>query len=104
MNWQLKDYKAIDGSGAVAGRFTVSIGPMEIRGWAHFCGENGSEWVSGPVREFEKGGERKFYNFIFFPDRERWSSFQEWALEEIRKIAPAKSRQPVDDPDSDMPF
>lgn len=105
MDWKIKDYKGADSGGAVAGRFTLIIGPMQIRGWTHFCGNNGSQWVSGPQREYEKDGERKFYPFVYFLDKERWSKFQDWILEEIKKIAPEIHRQPsqVDDPD-DIPF
>ena len=66
MAWQIKDYKTADTDGAIEGRFTLIIGPMKIRGWTHFKSDDGSEWVAGPQREYEKDGERKFYSLVYF--------------------------------------
>jgi hypothetical protein len=89
MGWQVKNYKPANTVGAVAGRFILIIGPVEIRGWTHFRSNDGKEWVAGPSREYEKDGERKFYPYVYFPNKEQYSKFQKWALAEIKKLVPA---------------
>jgi hypothetical protein len=102
MSWEIKDYKTTDTGGAIAGRFTLVVGPMEIRGWTHLRGNDG-DWVSGPQREYEKDGERKFYSLVYFSSKEKWAKFQKWALVEIKKLAPATTApDPV--PGGDIPF
>lgn len=103
MKWEIKDYQVVN-NGAVAGRFTLIVGPMEIRGFTHFRSEDGSEWVAGPQREYEKDGERKFYPFVYFPDKERWTKFQDWALVEIGRIAPKSQRKVYEEESDDLPF
>ena len=41
------------------------------------------KWVNLPQREYVKDGERKYANVVWIPDKERYSSFQKWAVGEV---------------------
>jgi DNA-binding cell septation regulator SpoVG len=45
--------------------------------------KNGSRWVSMPVREFQKDGERSWMPLVDFADKESRQVVQEYALEAI---------------------
>jgi hypothetical protein len=100
--WKITDYRIVD-KGAVAGRFTLQINDLQIRGWSHFRSDNGAEWVNGPQREYEKDGERKYFSFCYIEDKDRWRQFQVWALAEIERQKPQQEPQQTDALEQ-MPF
>ena len=72
--------------------FKLQVGPMVIENWTYHT-KNDKAWVNGPAREYlDDNGERKFYNLVRFPDKDRYWSFQKWACDavkdELDKLAP----------------
>jgi hypothetical protein len=99
--WKILDFKPI-GKNTLQGKFNIEVAPMVIKGWTyHKKGE--SRWVNPPATTYTTNeGDTKYSQVVWFPDKQRFEKFQQWALSEIDKIQPAtaESTQELDD----LPF
>lgn len=82
------NYRHIN-KGCVVGVFDLKIEDTDIPGFTlrdctHFK-KNNSEWVSTPSRQYDKDGEKKYFEFGFFPEATQKQEFQRKALNLIKK-------------------
>jgi len=105
MNYSIKNIQSKN-SGMLLGTFDLHIGPFIIKDFCVFNKE-GEHWVSSPARKYESNGATKYFSYVRCQDKEKWESFQNWALDTVLDvIGPtskhAESKQmPEDD---DLPF
>ncbi len=88
------------------GFFDVKIGKwgMEIRGLSLFQ-KNDSKWISFPSRSYENdSGEKKYQNYINFPDKSIRERFQKAVLAELAEFMPSEPEPGDADVDDDIPF
>ena len=78
------------------GFFTLVAGPLEIEGYS-LHEKNGKTWVNPPSREYpdKETGETKYASIIKIPDKDRYWSFQDWAVKQARELfeAPAPAEE-----------
>jgi len=108
MNFKIKDTVPLDHN-TLKGRFTLQVGPLEIEGYTyHVQGEK--SWVNPPSREYtdKESGERKFAPIVRIPEKDRYWTFQKWAIEQVEDVFAKQSEpavQPAEDQgDGDAPF
>jgi len=84
--------------GPLKAGFKLQIGPMVIDDWTYF--ENSDRaWVNPPSREYVTvDGVKKYFPHVFFPDKEVYFRFQDWAVKiikaELARIAPSSPPPP----------
>lgn len=82
----VKNYKPIN-KGFILGSFTLEVkGGLQIRSCTLFK-KGDRQWVSMPQREYEKDGERKYFSYVGYEDKEVYNQFMKEAL----KLALAES-------------
>ncbi len=70
--------------GSVKALVSINYGDLEIRGFKVIDHEGGNPWISMPSREYQKNGERQFFDIILFPDPEKRKEFSKWLVHEYR--------------------
>ncbi len=73
--------------GSVKALASVVYGDLEIKGF-RIIDQNGEEpWVSMPSREYQKNGDRQFFNIVFIPDAARRKEFTDWIIKEYHNAS-----------------
>jgi DNA-binding cell septation regulator SpoVG len=78
--------------GTIKALVSVTCGDFEIRGFKVVDHEGGNPWVSMPSREYQKDGERQFYDIVFFPDPEKRRAFAGRVLDAYKTALRGSSR------------
>ena len=61
--------------GSLKALVTVSVGPLEIRGFKVIDDGRGFPWVSSPSREIFRGGKKEYYEIVRFTSPEDKGAF-----------------------------
>ena len=90
----INDYHEIN-KGALKARFNVHIPEwhLVIRDMSHFVQGN-KQWVSFPARQYEQDGQKKYFAFLLFDDKEVKEAFNHACLEAIKLLHPQPMEQP----------
>ncbi len=78
---EITEYKAIN-KGGLLGKFNLKVlkwGPLIIREMLLMTKDN-RKFISFPSKPYEKDGQKKFFNYLVFENRETSDRFQEKAL------------------------
>ena len=70
--------------GSVKALVSVTYGDLEIKGFKVIDQGTDGPWVSMPSREFQKNGDRQFFNIIYIPDTAKRKEFNDWIIKEYR--------------------
>ena len=71
--------------GSVKALVSVTIGDLEIRGFRVIEQNDGDPWVAMPSREFQKEGDRQFFNIVYIADAKKKEEFCNKILEAYRE-------------------
>jgi len=81
--------------GSIKALVSVIYGDLEIRGFKVIDQEGEAPWVAMPSREFQKGGDRQFFNIVYVPDEAKRKEFVDWIIEEYRKAEGKTTTEPL---------
>ena len=117
--WQIGNLKPYQ-RGTCRAFFDVTMPPgIELRGFS-LHEKDGKRWVSFPstpkldpdgvAARDEESGKVKYFPTVYFPDKDLYVRFSNWAAAEAFKLLPQKAapapakREVVEDDGSDIPF
>jgi hypothetical protein len=88
MSWEITDFEKKQ-KNTLQGLFAVEIDGMKIKGWS-VRSKDGDRWVNPSATAFKKDdGTTGYAKIVYIEEKVRWHKFQDWALSEIDKLAPA---------------
>lgn len=88
MSVEIIAYREVN-KGSVVGSVDVFLprNGMEVYNLTYF-NKDGKEWISMPSKEYEKDGQKKYFQFVRFRDRNHQDAFGRAVIEAIRKFQP----------------
>ncbi len=110
---EISHYKAVN-KGSVLCTFTLTLpkwGGFQIRELCLFS-KNGKRWLSYPSKPYEVDGQKKYFSYCGFADRNNGDAFQEkvmkvldeFCAKQIQQTPVAKSQSVIENFDEDLPF
>ena len=103
MRYEIKNFKSFR-KNTLRGFFSLRIDHFEIESFTYHE-KDGKRWVGMPSKQSkDENGELAWFPTVRINDKEKYASFQQWAIAEVKALLPKTPVQAPLQPDDDIPF